>query len=624
MLSALVETPPLPLAGRPAPPESRPAKAKDKVTNEKEAATSDDKTIPVLIAPPARGPSTALQPAIPQVMANLATPPALSAPRLMTVPKLPVQDGLPREESPGESGRSIDRSFDQGDGHPAPAGTNSQKTTNSTSVPVAFTLRLTAKSPGNLLRPESLEIPPVREATGTRATSDPVPSAAMSMPSTFGMNLKADSTAAAAGQTSFARTVRSDGAPPRAESPEISAASPARQFDSGSTPHTRLVPETNNPSPSREQAIDTANPRAEISAPSGAISEKIPSVVPADGRALPPSDIPAPVPQSLEVNAEPGMQLSDNRAPSAPASISRPAADELESAGAEAIHPMHERHGNSSANRSGPLNSGGPIDGRDEPARTGQTPSAGQSKALLTAGRVAEPPPNHQSASSSAHESDHEADPNVSDHPATDHRTPELPAIVKDAPGVRIGEPVEAMRQLGGSISQPVEASGIRGVANDPEEAAPVLPREISPEPAVERAARPAIASQISLKVAAGDTASVDVQVRERAGRIDVAVRTGDSELSKSLQSGLGDLMTRLENRGYKAEAWAPTGVRPAVSNQSASEGAASQHPPGHSGSGSGQQRHQQGDSNPRRQPAKTTRFEEAFTEENAKDGINQ
>ena len=63
---------------------------------------------------------------------------------------------------------------------------------------------------------------------------------------------------------------------------------------------------------------------------------------------------------------------------------------------------------------------------------------------------------------------------------------------------------------------------------------------------------------EISLRVADVDAAKVDVRLSERAGKVHVAVRTDDREFAKSLQSDLGELVGRLERKGYSTETWTP------------------------------------------------------------------
>lgn len=72
--------------------------------------------------------------------------------------------------------------------------------------------------------------------------------------------------------------------------------------------------------------------------------------------------------------------------------------------------------------------------------------------------------------------------------------------------------------------------------------------------------ARPA--RQISLKLTSEDATRVSVDVSEKGGKVQIAVRSADPELTKSLRSDLGDLVGRLEGKGFKTEAWVPTAAR--------------------------------------------------------------
>lgn len=50
-----------------------------------------------------------------------------------------------------------------------------------------------------------------------------------------------------------------------------------------------------------------------------------------------------------------------------------------------------------------------------------------------------------------------------------------------------------------------------------------------------------------------GDAQPVDIRLRERGGRLDISVRTGDAVLAKQMQSDLVDLVRNLESHGYDA-----------------------------------------------------------------------
>jgi hypothetical protein len=72
----------------------------------------------------------------------------------------------------------------------------------------------------------------------------------------------------------------------------------------------------------------------------------------------------------------------------------------------------------------------------------------------------------------------------------------------------------------------------------------------------------PSTARQISLELYGDDSAKVSVDLSEKAGKVQVAVRTADPELAKSLQTDLGELVGRLESKGFKTEAWVPAASR--------------------------------------------------------------
>ncbi len=60
------------------------------------------------------------------------------------------------------------------------------------------------------------------------------------------------------------------------------------------------------------------------------------------------------------------------------------------------------------------------------------------------------------------------------------------------------------------------------------------------------------------MHLATPESAPVDIRLVDRAGSLRVAVHTADQDLAQNLQSGLNDLVHRLEHKGFEAEAWAP------------------------------------------------------------------
>lgn len=80
----------------------------------------------------------------------------------------------------------------------------------------------------------------------------------------------------------------------------------------------------------------------------------------------------------------------------------------------------------------------------------------------------------------------------------------------------------------------------------------------------------------ISIRVGGVGSPNVDLRVVEKGGKVQVTVKTPDPELARSLQSDLGDLVGRLEKKGYQAETWTPqSSPAEAVSGSGQSNGAA-------------------------------------------------
>lgn len=62
----------------------------------------------------------------------------------------------------------------------------------------------------------------------------------------------------------------------------------------------------------------------------------------------------------------------------------------------------------------------------------------------------------------------------------------------------------------------------------------------------------------LSIQVGQNQQDKVELRVVERAGGLEVAVRAANPDLSQGLRQGLSDLVNRLEQNGYRAEAWRP------------------------------------------------------------------
>jgi hypothetical protein len=133
---------------------------------------------------------------------------------------------------------------------------------------------------------------------------------------------------------------------------------------------------------------------------------------------------------------------------------------------------------------------------------------------------------------------------------------------------------------------------------------------ETSPGP------QPQPARQISLKLVGEDSAKVSVDLSERGGKVQIAVRSADPELARSLRTDLGDLVGRLESKGFKTEAWVPTTSRHTLAT--AAEQSDSRNRPDYprdTGSGTNQRQGRQGQngSNQRQQARWMAQLEETI-----------
>ncbi len=120
----------------------------------------------------------------------------------------------------------------------------------------------------------------------------------------------------------------------------------------------------------------------------------------------------------------------------------------------------------------------------------------------------------------------------------------------------------------------------------------------LTPEQETKSSTPAQAARQISFQLAGTGNGNVNVLFTEKAGKVDVTVRTPDRELAKSMQSDLGDLVDRLEHDGLKTETWIPNNPHPAsAAIREPASSAEGQGDPHHSGSQPGGQQNQQGQS---------------------------
>ena len=95
--------------------------------------------------------------------------------------------------------------------------------------------------------------------------------------------------------------------------------------------------------------------------------------------------------------------------------------------------------------------------------------------------------------------------------------------------------------------------------ASSPPSAKPESKSEIN------TSSQPQPTREISVKVSHTEMPNVDIRLSDRGGKILVSVRSESPELAQSLRSDLGELVGRLEHRGYQAETSVPTPGNSAV-----------------------------------------------------------
>jgi hypothetical protein len=110
----------------------------------------------------------------------------------------------------------------------------------------------------------------------------------------------------------------------------------------------------------------------------------------------------------------------------------------------------------------------------------------------------------------------------------------------------------------------------------------------------------------LAVRVESAQGQSVDIRIVQRAGDLQIAVKSDDTNTTQGLRQGLTELSNRLNESGYQAETWRP-GHAAATAESAAESGNSSQHqsPSGdaQSQSGSSQQNRGQRDNNPSNRP---------------------
>ncbi|MGD1070280.1 MAG: hypothetical protein ABSB15_09075 [Bryobacteraceae bacterium] len=130
----------------------------------------------------------------------------------------------------------------------------------------------------------------------------------------------------------------------------------------------------------------------------------------------------------------------------------------------------------------------------------------------------------------------------------------------------------------------------------------PASGETVAPEPLLRPAAP---MKDISVRVESTQGQNVDVRIVQRAGDLQIAVKSDDNLTTQGLRQGLSELTNRLNESGYQTETWRPG--HSAAAPESAGESGNSSHQPpsgdAQSNSGSSQHNRGQRDNNPSNRP---------------------
>lgn len=113
----------------------------------------------------------------------------------------------------------------------------------------------------------------------------------------------------------------------------------------------------------------------------------------------------------------------------------------------------------------------------------------------------------------------------------------------------------------------PAQPSRLHGMAaphesgappKDKSGTAPPASRADQTLPSQDQAMQPASAKHVFVRVDRAGARPVDIGLVEKAGRVEVSVRSADDGLNRALRENLGDLVLRLREEGFEAASWTP------------------------------------------------------------------
>jgi hypothetical protein len=136
----------------------------------------------------------------------------------------------------------------------------------------------------------------------------------------------------------------------------------------------------------------------------------------------------------------------------------------------------------------------------------------------------------------------------------------QMSGAIPNAASVAVGDKAQGSS---GPFGEPSAAPSAAQALRASELSAPAAPVQAA-----------AAVKEIAVRIATPQAPAVDVHLVERAGQLQVSVRTSDGGLQTSLRQDLGSLVNSLERSGYRAESFLPreTSLAAAMSAQTSSQ----------------------------------------------------
>jgi hypothetical protein len=142
-------------------------------------------------------------------------------------------------------------------------------------------------------------------------------------------------------------------------------------------------------------------------------------------------------------------------------------------------------------------------------------------------------------------------------------RTPSLrdfqPAVARDAADATAAHGASARAGLWAPQEAPARSALPEAAETPAQPVQDLNPPDARFEPSPSKVSAPL--KDLSIQVGQTPEQRVDLRVTERAGELRVAVRAADPEMAHSLRQGLPELVNRLEDHGFRTEAWRPAGI---------------------------------------------------------------